>query len=470
MSLPDLEKKVREVEDLSGSLNLIEELIKYIYQLFSKIEELEKENARLRKQSGKPQFEKGQKVIDYSTKKVTKQRSAGKKRSKQIEIDKHRHLPEVGVCSCGSSEFVLVRTWNKVVQGLIISRDNVKYHGRDKRCKTCGKLHRSELPEGVHGYQFSPQLRSWLSVFKYECRMSEQLIQRFLSGVGVQISTTHINQIILGNSNKLSGGYGHLRAWGLKLSWYFHSDATGFIRQAVKTGKRVKEHLHFVGHQFLSVFKITLRYNSMSLATHVYTNNLLSQISITDDASPNGERMPISRKQLCWVHEIRHYCKLAPGVRLHRQELKQILQQLRQWYKQAKNYGRDPTVEARNRLEQKFDEITSQEVSYDELTKRLKLTRRKKSRLLLFLNHPGIPIENNLSERDLRPGVLMRRLMGGTKSIAGNRSFERHMSIIQTAHKQGLNVFDTIHGLIMGTLDPFVLTHKTLPIPSFKTS
>ena len=107
--------------------------------------------------------------------------------------------------------------------------------------------------------------------------------------------------------------------------------------------------------------------------------------------------------------------------------------------------------------------ITCQQVSYGALANRLRLTERKKNRLLLFLDYTGIPIENNLAERDLRPAVIIRKLSGGTKSETGNRSFERHMSIIQTAHKQNLNIFDTLHGLITGTFDPFILTRKTLP-------
>ncbi len=103
------------------------------------------------------------------------------------------------------------------------------------------------------------------------------------------------------------------------------------------------------------------------------------------------------------------------------------------------------------------------------MKKRLKLTRNKQDRLLCFLDHPGIPIENNLAERDLRPGVIIRKLSGGVKSDKGIKSFERHMSIIQTAHKQGLNVFDTIHGLLTSTFDVFLLTQKTLPVLASST-
>ena len=173
--------------------------------------------------------------------------------------------------------------------------------------------------------------------------------------------------------------------------------------------------------------------------------------------------MLIKFKQLCWVHEIRHHLKLTPTVKLHQQELRAIIDQWWQFYDQAKHYGRDPALEKKQHLEELFDQLTSRRTEYTELTNRLKLTGRKRQRLLCFLDHPGIPIENNLAERDLRPAVIIRKLSGGTKSKAGDRSFERHLSIIQTAHKQGLNIFDTIHGLLMGSLDPFVLTRKTLP-------
>src|SRR5438876_11484159 len=108
--------------------------------------------------------------------------------------------------------------------------------------------------------------------------------------------------------------------------------------------------------------------------------------------------------------------------------------------------------------------MMDQETGYAELDNRLALTGKKRERLLLFLDHPEIPIENNLAERDVRLSVLFRKLTGGTRSLAGNRSFERHMSVIQTARKQGLHVFNTMHGLLNGELSPFILTKKTLPV------
>jgi len=85
-------------------------------------------------------------------------------------------------------------------------------------------------------------------------------------------------------------------------------------------------------------------------------------------------------------------------------------------------------------------------------------TRRKRDRLLLFLDYPFVPIHNNQCEQDLREFVIIRKISGETKSLAGDRSIERHLSVIQTARKQGLNVYETLHGLLTGELLPAVLT------------
>ena len=76
----------------------------------------------------------------------------------------------------------------------------------------------------------------------------------------------------------------------------------------------------------------------------------------------------------------------------------------------------------------------------------------------MFLDFPYIPIHNNQCEQDLRQFVIIRKISGETKSTKGDRSIARHLSVIQTAQKQGLDVFATLHGLLTGQLSPAVLT------------
>ena len=168
--------------------------------------------------------------------------------------------------------------------------------------------------------------------------------------------------------------------------------------------------------------------------------------------------------QLCLVHEIRLYKKLFPFLTPHQKLQQKILFEWRQFYHLAKEYGSDPpetaTLTKREEIENMFDRITQQMTGYNDLDKQLRLSLKKKPKLLYFLDHPEVPIQNNESELSLREGVIMREISGPTKSVAGDRSIERHLSVIQTIKKQGLPVFETLHGLLTGQLSPAILTLK----------
>src|SRR5258708_32629447 len=112
----------------------------------------------------------------------------------------------------------------------------------------------------------------------------------------------------------------------------------------------------------------------------------------------------------------------------------------------------------REAIQQLFDQITSQVTGYDLLDKQLMLTRRKKERLLFFLEHPNLPIHNNQCEQDIRSFVIIRKISGGTKSYRGDKSLARHLSIIQIAQKQGLKVYQTLHASLTAQRCPAALT------------
>jgi hypothetical protein len=166
----------------------------------------------------------------------------------------------------------------------------------------------------------------------------------------------------------------------------------------------------------------------------------------------------VVRKQLCWLHEMRHYLKLSPRFKCHREKLQAVILQWQELYELAKAYGHDPTQEKKDAIRQAFDRLTAATTGYEQADKQLTLTRKKRKRLLLFLDYPLVPLQNNQAERDLREFVILRKISGETKSQQGDRSIERHLSIIQTAKKQGLNVFETLHGLLTGNLPLSVLT------------
>ena len=462
MKLPDIDidaiSSLDEAKQIivKQFLNVIEQQAEIIKTLKERIVLLEKEVDLLRQQPRKPQFSQQQQSFS-ATKLLKKKGEWHKSVRKPIEIDHHENLAEVAKCLCGSTAFQTINTTTKVVQGLVIKRNNTAYHGRKKKCRSCGRIYATQIPGDIKRLSFDSTTQSLASYLKFACRFTHPLLHSFFTGFGIQISYGELTAILHRNSKKLHPAYTYLRTTGVYKSMYLQSDATGIKRKQLKTSNMLNQHLHVVGNRFLSLFKITKRYNAEVM------NGLLGKqgrkkLYVSDDASPNGRKLKIARKQLCWIHEDRHYLKLSPRLKMHRGKLQFVIAQLLEFYHLAKAYGRNPTPEGKKKLRGMFDAITKQKTGYDALDQQLALTRRKRDRLLLFLNYSFLPIHNNQCEQDVRDVVMIRNISRETKSLSGDRSIERHMSVIQTAKKQGLNVFETLHGLLTNELPLSVLT------------
>lgn len=61
--------------------------------------------------------------------------------------------------------------------------------------------------------------------------------------------------------------------------------------------------------------------------------------------------------------------------------------------------------------------------------------------LWTFVDVDGVEPTNNAAERALRHAVIWRKLSFGTQSASGSRFVERMLSVIETARRQGRNVF-----------------------------
>lgn len=453
-SLGEAKKALRQI------LNFCETLLKERDQLLKEIVLLKQEIAILKQQPKAPQFATPENS-SFSVSKLLKKDKHWHKSSKKgsIEIDQDVQLPEVNECVCGSVDFTTIQTTTKIVQGMLIKRNNTAYHGKKKKCIQCGKIYKTRIPEDVKGLSFDSNTQSIASFLKFACRFTHPLLHNFFTGFGMQISYGQITEMLSRNSKKLHPSYLHLKHAGIQHNSYLHSDATGTKRKQPTTQEITNQHLHFLGNTFLSLFKITRKYNA-SVLNQFLGRHGRRKLYISDDGSPNGNKLKVKRKQLCWIHEDRHYLKLSPRLNIHREKLQTVISQLLEFYHLAKRYGENPTAEDKKRLKEMFDIITRQKTGYEALDHQLTLTKRKHNRLLLFLDYPFLPIQNNLAERDLREFVVMRKISGETKSQKGDRSIERHISVIQTARKQGLNVFETLHGLLTGEFSPAVLTTK----------
>ena len=70
------------------------------------------------------------------------------------------------------------------------------------------------------------------------------------------------------------------------------------------------------------------------------------------------------------------------------------------------------------------------------LAKRL---RRHEAELFTFLDHPEVPSDNNHSERQIRPAVMMRKNSYANRSTDGAETQSVLMSVFRTLEQRGHN-------------------------------
>lgn len=87
--------------------------------------------------------------------------------------------------------------------------------------------------------------------------------------------------------------------------------------------------------------------------------------------------------------------------------------------------------------------------------------------VLLFTRRPDVPMTNNDTERDIRPGAVHRKISGGTRSVGGSETYAHWMSVTQTLRKVDGDLRGWVQGAFLAHLagrpPPSVLTEPTEP-------
>ncbi len=74
-----------------------------------------------------------------------------------------------------------------------------------------------------------------------------------------------------------------------------------------------------------------------------------------------------------------------------------------------------------------------------------------KANHLLFLYDFRIHYSNNMSEKDLRICKGRQKMAGGFRTASGREMYCKIISFIETVKRRGLNIFQSIIGLMEGT-------------------
>ena len=192
----------------------------------------------------------------------------------------------------------------------------------------------------------------------------------------------------------------------------------------------------------LDAWKITSAEQRRLLTEGALWANLIAQglyndlVLISDDAAQF--KLLAFLHALCWVHMERHVARLIPLTDDERAAHEAARDAIWNYYQRLKAYRESPTPQLRGRLEKDFDRLFLKKTGWPELDEQLQKIHGKKSELLVVLEHPEIPLHNNLSENDIRQYVKKRKISAGTRSDLGRRCRDTFLSLKTTCRKLGV--------------------------------
>jgi hypothetical protein len=93
-------------------------------------------------------------------------------------------------------------------------------------------------------------------------------------------------------------------------------------------------------------------------------------------------------------------------------------------------------------VHQMYDDLVKMKTNSDDINAVIANFAAYRDELLKALDHPGLPLHNNDSERDIRPVAKRRNISGSTKNERGRKFRDGLMSIKQTCFRLGYNFWD----------------------------
>lgn len=170
------------------------------------------------------------------------------------------------------------------------------------------------------------------------------------------------------------------------------------------------------------------------------------EVLLSDDAPEYNKRAPYHA--LCWIHDARYYNKLAPSIQLNSEKLEAFKGRYWDFYQKLLDY-KEMSASRRSKEKKKiaaaFDRLFGESTCYGALDFCMERTRKNKQELLRVLDFPDLPLHNNAAELAARKIVRKRDVSLHTWSDWGTRLRDAFLSIIETARKLEVPVYNYIN-------------------------
>ena len=161
------------------------------------------------------------------------------------------------------------------------------------------------------------------------------------------------------------------------------------------------------------------------------------------------------------IHTVNHYKKGSGDWSDFSKKVRRLIGDAIRLWREKEKLPAESYASRRQRLTERLDEIIAaawEDKQAKRLTKRL---RRHRDELFTFLDQPGVPFDNNLAERAVRPAVVIRKNSYANRSQQGADIQAVLMTIYRTLKQRGHNALQTI----TNALRTYVTTGLLPPLP-----
>ena len=151
---------------------------------------------------------------------------------------------------------------------------------------------------------------------------------------------------------------------------------------------------------------------------------------------------------LCWIHAERKIKGIVPINDYQKEVIDNLLDILWKFYRDLQKYQKNPKNAAKQQLKNRFNIFCATKTEFEVINKALKHLYEIKKGLLLVLERPEIPLNNNTSENDIRIFAQKRKVHGGTRGENGKKSRDTFISLMKTCRKLGISFYNYLYDRI----------------------
>ena len=407
----------------------------------------------------KPPFAKPPAPSRRRKKSGRKKGHSGSRRRTPVEIDQHEtHRAEV--CpECGGPLNRCSDTRSRIIEDIPEVQPVVTEHivHRDW-CGRCGKKVEPTVTAALPGATFGNRMLVLTAWLHYALGNTlSQIVEVFNFHLQMKVSDGALVQMWSRLAEVLYPWYEQIRQEALN-SAVLHADESGW---------RVNGKSHWLwcfANSILSYFMIDRSRGSPALRkffTREFGGTLVSDFWGAYNA------VGCAQRQTCLVHLLRDlehvekYKSPSEHWPAFAKKLRRLLGDAMRLRRCQDELSTETYASRRGRLSKRLDKLIATTWDDRQAKRLIKRLRRHREDLFTFLDQPGVPSDNNLAERAIRPAVIIRKNSYGNRSLQGADAQAILMSIFFTLKKRAHNPIN----LIYDALAIYLKTGKLPPLP-----